>query len=251
MTDSSTQKKIPAIGSVWVGTVIDNLDPKFEGRIKVRVAGKYDDITDENLPWCYHMSAVNGGSGGGWGEISIPKKDTIIQVVFLNGDILSPHWISFPKINSALSAELSEDYEDARVITYDEDAQLKIFYLPNTGVLIHLDGSEIVINPDNSIKIEHKDTESIIELIGDKINVISQTDINVVSPTVNVTGETTNLGTAPQYSDTLAEPLFQGLMKLAALIDAKLPASGSVAQAIIQETLELATSKTVKTTLDN
>lgn len=237
------------LGTVWVGTVVNNIDPNIEGRIQVRVIGKYDELTDEQLPWCYHMSSVNGGSSGGWGSISIPKVGQLIQVVFLNGDVLSPHWISFPKINPALQEELADDYENARVITYDEDAQLKVMYLPNTGLIIHIDSSEIVIGTDNSIKIEHKDTQSIIELIGDRINVIAGNEVNVVSPTVNVSGSNTNLGTNPNYSDTMAEPLMDLLSKLAVMIDFKWPASGSSAQLLVEQAKNLIVSNTVKTTL--
>lgn len=235
--------------NIHIGSVIDNNDPRSEGRIKVRVLGKYDNFTDEELPWAYHMSSINGGSSGGFGELSVPKIGQLIQVIFDKEDILSPYWISFPKINEQLRQEISEDYIDSRTLVYDEDANLKIMYLPGTGLIFNLDDSEIVINTDNSIKIEHKDTESIIELIGDKINIISNTEINVASPTVNATGTRTNLGVRPNYSDTMAEPLMDLLTKLAALIDSKWPVSGSAAQTLVQQARQLIVSDMVKTTL--
>jgi hypothetical protein len=235
--------------NIHIGTVIDNKDPDAEGRIKVRVFGKYDNIIDEHLPWAYHMSSINGGSSGGFGELSVPKKGQLIQVIFDKDDELSPYWLSFPKINEALRQELLNDYEDSRTLVYDEDAKLKIMYLPQTGLIFHLDQSEIVINTDNSIKIEHKGTSSIIELIGDKINITSNTEINVASNTVNVLGKKTNLGTKPNYSDTMAEPLMDLLTKLAALIDAKWPVSGSAATTLVQQARQLIVSQTVKTSL--
>ena len=235
--------------NIHIGTVIENIDPRAEGRIKVRVLGKYDNFNDEDIPWAYHMSSINGGSSGGFGELSVPKVGQLIQVIFESDDILSPYWISFPKINEAMRQEIAQDYEDSRVLVYDEDAPLKIMYLPNTGLIFHLDESEIVIYSDNSIKIEHKGTESIIELIGDKINIASNTEINVASNTVNVTGGTTTLGTRPNYSDTMAEPLMDLLTKLAVLIDAKWPVSGSAAGALVQQARALIVSQTVKTTL--
>jgi len=234
---------------IWLGRVVENNDPKFEGRVRIRVFGKYDNLEDDELPWVYHMSVINGGSSGGFGEITIPKKDQLIQVIFANGDILSPYWVNFPKINEAVKNEISGDYIDARVLTYDEDNKLKILYLKNSGLLIHLDESEILIGSDNSIKIEHKGTQSIIELIGNKINVVANTEINITSPTVNVIGGNTNLGENPNYSDTMAEPLMDLILKLAALLDAKWPVSGSVAQALVQAAQPLIVSQTVKTTL--
>lgn len=234
---------------IWLGQVVENNDPKFEGRVRIRVFGKYDNLEDDELPWAYHMSSINGGSSGGFGEITVPKKDQLIQVIFANGDILSPYWVNFPKINEAVKNEISGDYIDARVLTYDEDNKLKILYLKNSGLLIHLDESEILIGSDNSIKIEHKGTQSIIELIGDKINVVANTEINITSPTVNVIGGNTNLGENPNYSDTMAEPLMDLILKLAALLDAKWPVSGSAAQALVNQAQPLIVSQTVKTTL--
>lgn len=236
-------------GNIWLGEVIEHVDPRAEGRIKVRVFGKFDEIEDENLPWAYHLSSINGGSTGGWGEISIPKRGQIIQVIFTNNDILSPYWISFPKINESLRQEIQNDYEDAKVLVYDEDAKLKIMYLKGTGLIIHLDSSEVVIGINNNIKIEHKDTESIVELINNKVNIVSGAEINVVSNTVNVAGGQTNLGTNPIYSDTMAEPLMDLLTKLAALIDAKWPVSGAAAQALVEASKSFIISNTVKTTL--
>jgi len=238
-----------SMDNIYVGIVVENNDPAFEGRIKVRVFTKFDNFTVDEIPWAHHMSAINGGSSGGWGELTVPKINQLVQVVFANGDILSPYWISFPKINESLKNEIQNDYIDSRVLTYDEDAQLKIMYLPNTGLILHLNGSEIVVNTDNSIKIEHQGTQSIIELIGDKINIASNTEINVTSNTVNVNGNETNLGTNPIYSDTMAEPLMDLLTKLAALLDAKWPVSGSAAQLLVQQARQLIVSNTVKTTL--
>ncbi len=234
---------------IWIGEVVENNDPNYEGRIKARVFGKFDNIADEDLPWAYHLSSINGGSSGGYGELSVPKKGQLVQIIFFNDDILSPYWVSFPKINDKLKEEIADDYIDSRTLVYDEDAELKVMYLPNSGLKIHLAGSEILIGADSSIKIEHKDTQSIIELIGDKINIASSTEINVTSNTVNVSGNLTNIGANPSYSDTLAEPLVDLLLKLAALIDAKWPVSGSAAQALVQQAIPNIVSKTVKTTL--
>ena len=41
----------------WIGKVIDNSDPDFEGKIKVKVFGKFDDMADEEMSndEGYHM----------------------------------------------------------------------------------------------------------------------------------------------------------------------------------------------------
>lgn len=174
------------LGTVWIGVVVDNNDPKFEGRLKVKVYGKYDDFEDSDLPWSYHMSSINGGSSGGFGELSVPKKGQIVQVTFMNGDKLSPYWLSFPKINQNLKDEISKDYIDSRTLVYDEDAKLKIMYLPKTGLSIFLDESEILIGTDNAITIKHKESKSKIELKGSEIKIESESLVEVESKEIKL-----------------------------------------------------------------
>ena len=35
----------------WTGKVIDNADPLFMGRVKIRILGYYDGISDSAIPW--------------------------------------------------------------------------------------------------------------------------------------------------------------------------------------------------------
>ena len=53
--------------SNWLGKVIDNQDPDFEGKVKVRVFGKFDDILDEDLPWARPTNRITAGGSTGSG----------------------------------------------------------------------------------------------------------------------------------------------------------------------------------------
>ena len=78
-------------GTQWIGIVEDTEDPKFEGRIKVRVYGKFDGRVDpsnpdsdsliptENLPWARPANILTGGSNTGGGRLDIPKIGSEIQ----------------------------------------------------------------------------------------------------------------------------------------------------------------------------
>lgn len=236
---------------VYIGSVIINEDPDFEGKVKIRVKGIFDNLTDEELPWALPLSNVNGGSSGGFGELHIPKVGQIMQVTFINDDMYSPYWLSFPKINAEMKAEIEADYIDSRVLVYDEDAKLKVMYLPNTGLDISLDESHVLISTDNSIKIEHKDSESLIELIGGKINITSDSEINVASNTTSVLGTAeTNVGSNPIFSAVgSGENLIDLLIKMSTIIDAKYPVTGSATQALVKAMEQLILSQNVKTTL--
>ena len=116
-------------------------------------------------------------------------------------------------------------------------------------------GSKIMINPDSSITIEHKETQSIIELVGGTINITANSTVNITSNSKieAVTSEaifngnnSTKLGPSPQYSGVLAEPLWAFLKILAGAIDAKLPSTPSAMSSQAEAFESLSTSKNVK-----
>jgi hypothetical protein len=247
------------IGSTWIGKVVDNIDPLQQGRCRVQVVGKYDELLVEDIPWAIPFGQmVNaGGESKGFGSISIPKKDTWVYIVFINGDKTSPAWTGIANMNEAMKSELSSSYENAHVLLYDEDQDLKVIHTESSGFDIFFKGSHININPDTSITIEHSDTSAIIELVGDSINVTANSTVDITttnnvdinSAEVNVDGIKTNIGAAPNFSAVMGEPLFTFLKALAAQSDAKWPPTPGAMSAAAAAAEIASTSKTVKTSL--
>jgi len=232
-----------------IGFVVDPEDPERLGRCKVRVLGVYDNVTDEDLPWAFYQgsSVFAGGESNGGGNISIPKPGTAVKVLFLNEDIHSPVWCSIVHLNDKLRRELSETYQGSHVIVYDEEQDLKIWFTPSNGMQVYYKDSSISINPDQSILIDHKESQSNIELKAGQITVNARSKVEVNSPNVHVNGGLTELGTSPQFSVLLGEVLLAALDTLAATVDLKWPPSPGVATATMQQA-RAALSKTVKTT---
>lgn len=233
----------------YIGFVTESDDPERLGRCKIRVIGVYDNIEDKDLPWAfYHGSNVfAGGETKGGGSISVPKLGTAVNVTFMDGDIHAPVWNTIIHLNDKLRRELSESYQDSHVIVYDEDQDLKVWFTPSNGMQIYYKDSSISINPDQSILIDHKESQSNIELKAGKITVNARTKVEVNSPKIHVNGGTTELGTSPQFSVLLGEVLLAALDTLAATVDLKWPPSPGVATATMQQARS-ALSKTVKTT---
>lgn len=166
----------------WVGEVVDNEDPETQFRCKIKVYGLFDELETESMPWAFPANhGVFAGGEGGFGSGSVPKIGSLMKVKFANGDIYSPEYYSIQNINSALQSEISGDYQGTHVLAYDEDADLKILYQPGTGVKIHLKGSHVTVNPDESITIEHSGSSSLIELIGSDVNIVTNRDVNVTA----------------------------------------------------------------------
>jgi len=118
-------------GTEWLGIIVKVDDTKnFDGRCKVRVFEKFDEIPDDDLPWCYpvinHVFA--GGSGKGAGSFSYPKVGTLVRVRFNNGDIYHPEYSFIQNFNFKMIDEIKQSYVNSQVILYDEDSDVKIMY---------------------------------------------------------------------------------------------------------------------------
>lgn len=255
--DERTEINDNLVGTKWIGIVESVDDPEFEGKCKIRVYGKFDDLTVDELP--FFMPKTNasfaGGESKGYGQFSTPKVGTYVEVEFNNGDLYAGEYHVIQNINDALRGEISESYENAHSVVYDEDEELKIIYTQSNGLQLFYAGSSIVISPNNTITIEHNETQSIIELIGGEINITSNQNVNVTSnseinvdtATVNITGTVVNnIGIQPNFSATLHEPLWRFLSALATSTDAKWPPTPGLNAGLAQTAQQLAQSINVK-----
>ena len=256
-------------GTEWLGEVEENSDPEFAGRCKVRIFGIFDGTEDdktpnsafriptEDLPWCYPSNGIFFASGDskGSGNLSVPKKGSKVKVRFNGGNLYAPEYFAVQDTNEEMASDLKDSYLDSHVILYDKEQDLKILYKPNLGMQIYHKGSNMTINPDSSITIEHKDTQSIIELVGGTINITANSTVNITSNTKIeavssesiLNGNTvTKLGPSPQYSAVMAEPLWAFLKILATAVDAKLPFTPSAMASQAEGFETLSTSKNVK-----
>lgn len=257
------------VGADWIGEVIDNKDPEFRGRCRVRVYGKFDgttnmddadsgfNIPDDDLPWAYPAGSAifGGGEDHGAGSLSVPKVGAKVKIRFSGGNLYAPEWFAVQDLNQKVIDEVKESYQNAHVLFYDEDEEVKIVYTPDKGLEMFHKDSHIVINPDSSITIEHKETESIIELVGSEINITANSTINITanSKIKNEASEcilngssATKLGPSPAYSAVLAEPLWTFLKMLASACDAKYPSTPGAMTAQAASFEQLSTSKNVK-----
>ena len=195
-------------GTEWVGEVVDNKDPDFSGRCRIRVFGKFDgtvnlddtnsafSIPDEQLPWAYPASSsiFAGGESKGGGSLSVPKIGTKVKVKFSTGNLYAPEYFAIQDINQGLINSIKSSYENAHVLLFDEDENVKILYTKENGISIHLKDSHVTINPDTSITIEHSSSESIIELLGTTINIVSTKDVNITAQNCNIDSPNIKLG---------------------------------------------------------
>lgn len=246
--------------SHYLGVVVDNIDPEFRGRAKIRVFGVFDsDIEDADLPWAYQRFEMSFGSNGGSGKVSIPKLGSVVHVQFNNGNYYSPEYKAVQELSPDLINEISSSYDGAHSLIYDGIEKLKIFYTVEKGLVLDLKESQIIIRNDNSILIKHADDTTSLELKGGKITKYADQEIENTAITriknsseeVWMDGKTTNLGHSPVFSAVCAEPLWDFLKKLAAAVDSKMPMTPGVMTTLAASYEQLSTSQTVKVTREN
>lgn len=153
--------------SNYLGSVVDVNDPRKEGRVKVRIFGKFDDLEVEDIPWAEPKNTITGGSETGSGFFSLPKIGSIVEVSFDNGNIYQPLYICNTKISNELKAAISEnddDYSNTHSILYDTETNpgpVKIWYVPSKGLMLEVGESIINIKDDLSIIITANDGKTL------------------------------------------------------------------------------------------
>jgi len=143
----------------WIGEVVDIADPLKEGRVKVKVYGKFDQIPTEHIPWAYPANNMTAGSATGGGFFSVPKLKSLVAVRFDNGNIYHPEYTFQQKISAEVKSEIENSYDNAHIIIYDTvtEGKLKIFFTEEKGVMIDYKESQINIKPDKSIHLVSKE----------------------------------------------------------------------------------------------
>lgn len=239
----------------YLGIVEDDQDPEFEGRCKIRVYSKFDATPLEDIPWASPTSNTKFGGQNGFGDISVPRKGTEVRVKFLNGNLYQPEYHIVQNINPELKEEIKNSYKNATSFVWDTDENFKIWYTQEKGFTISCKDSKIQIQKNSTILIEHKETQSMIELAGPNMTITTDANISVTAgskvdieaPEVNVTGQKTTIGPNPIFSAISAEPLWTFLNALASATDAKFPQSPGVMAGAAATAQQASTSKTVKT----
>lgn len=270
----------------WLGIIVDIEDPLKRGRAKIRIFERFDqrsfiddkgtypdqplklsDYLEESnfilpnkaLPWMFQVNSTvfAGGENPGSGSYSTPKLGSLVKVNFVNDDIYSGEYHIVHKLNKKMMDIITKeegDYINANVTFFDEDEDYWSLYTKSIGLQVFHKGSQIVIRPDSSIFIEHKDSESMIELKGPDIKIVSNRDIDITSDnriTVNssivkINGDNTYLGSSPTFSAVQGEPLIKLLKAMAVIIDGKMSPSPGVASSAVDAASNLILAQTVK-----
>jgi len=135
---------------VRYGLIIDNKDPLYQGRAKVKVFGAFDDLEDEDIPWAEQAGGGMFFAGeGSSGTISIPRVGTVVGVDIDGENHYNIYYYFIHAYSPSMLAEIKESYEGAHVILYDTEAEpgeLHLFYTKQKGLVFELDNAKIQLD---------------------------------------------------------------------------------------------------------
>lgn len=172
------------------GIVIDNYDPLYKGRCKIRVFGLHSEticgqylILDDDLPWS--SPAPNIGSSNG--SFNVPN---IGERVYVNADdpynILYYGQVEVKSSIKNLQSKNTEMSDRLKVIAYSEDNMvgeknyLKIYYLPEDGLTIECNGNKILLTKYDSLLIKNnRGAEISMDNVSGDINIKTEGKLNI------------------------------------------------------------------------
>lgn len=146
---------------IYVGLVEENIDPKRQGRIKIRVFGVFDQIPTEDLPWSSPFNETDGKS------FHVPSIGKLVSVVFIKNNLYSPYYLDAENYNINLKDRLDDmeddDYVNFSALLYDHRTQI---YSNNEELKIDWYFNNISIDKEG-INLDLKNNNQKIN-IGDK-----------------------------------------------------------------------------------
>jgi type VI secretion system secreted protein VgrG len=157
----------------YLGTVVDNNDPKKIGRIKVTITGLLEGANDA-LPWVYRRSPVGSGKDASTGQFQVPKVGSKVEIVFPTDDIYSPFYSDARDDTSNQIADFSDGYpntygfiDDGFGYTYKKDTkELTIKHPSGTEIKIIEDGTttitgakDVNVEASGDVKVEAETIE--------------------------------------------------------------------------------------------
>lgn len=79
------------LSGLFIGLVVDNMDPKALERVKIRVLGVHDieNEDEENCIWAAHIAPSKQSSG------EIPDVGDFVYVMFMQNNPMNPCWLGW------------------------------------------------------------------------------------------------------------------------------------------------------------
>jgi len=176
------------------GTIVDNSDPLFLGRVKATVPGLLEGEA-EALPWIYPMTPTFLGGGQGSLMFFVPEMDSKIAVWFPAEDVCfgfyTGHFHTQATHDSTFEENYPESYgfKDSKgtyFLVNKTQGYMKIFHQSGSSILITNSGA-MTISGTDSVQITAPSVEllssnnKVLVVGGGKTEVLSDGDIDITT----------------------------------------------------------------------
>ena len=134
------------MGKVYPAKVVNNNDPKQQGRVQVRIAHVHEKVSDEELPFAYPAN-LTMGCNDDMGESNIPDIGTNVDIEYKEGDEFrkTPYYTKGISFSDSHPHNLFEDEVKDNLESQGEYPDVKYTYYQN-GICIGVDSSKY--NPE-------------------------------------------------------------------------------------------------------
>ena len=148
------------------GEVLDAKDSNRQGRLKIKVFGRFDELENDYIPWFEPGEILTSSNETGGGFLNLPKVGSIVNVYFPENDIYNGVWFHHNKISEPLKEKLDseEAYEDFNILYYDVLSNFYIYRLGNEGEGFYIrlgsddeESDQIVIWNNSRIEVKNAD----------------------------------------------------------------------------------------------
>ncbi len=146
-------------GNMYVGRVVDNMDPEKIGRCKIMVYSVFDDtIPVSDLPWAVPEFGFVGSLKG---SFIVPRVGTFVTVRFDSGEINLPIYSTKVLNLSQLPTNKDDDYPNNLIFfETDNGDKAEINLVNRSAVFEHASGAKIYFD-DGSINLEQPNGNTI------------------------------------------------------------------------------------------
>lgn len=131
------------------GVIVDNKDPLYQARAKVRIFGLFDGIDDEDIPWATQAGGMIFAGANGTGTISIPRIGTVVGVDWDGDNYYNIYYTFIDAYSEEMIDEIKNSYEGSHVLLFDTESTpgpLHVMYTQQKGLVLELGNAKIQLD---------------------------------------------------------------------------------------------------------
>jgi hypothetical protein len=164
--------------ALYVGVVVDNVDPEKLGRVRVEIPG----LVEPKSAWAFPIGGAGGGGSKQRGGYDVPDKNASVAVLFHHGDLDHPYYFGgWHGKGEQLTPVAAVSAADAIKIKAFETSRFLI-------VLDHRGGNE-------SLLLKDKMTGDLLNITPTQTKLKSGSKVTVEAPQIELGGD--GLGGVP------------------------------------------------------